>query len=194
MSLALYEEIELLTGALLAIFNAGDKWAALDYVQFQQVKDTYCNSLLHLFSMLRMQQNFETVPASTGEQLLDSIFLDKDLRQRDLHNKHSCLYRWQQANFREEAFNLSGFELKIEISKVKAYLNIGFSMLSIALINKEARNGLELIGNPIVSRVQKQVFQRDMSASLTVMGNKQNWVDAESEVQIYRAVENILYS
>jgi len=34
LSLALFEEVELLTAALVHVFNNAEKWAAIDYAQF----------------------------------------------------------------------------------------------------------------------------------------------------------------
>eukprot|EP00349_Pseudokeronopsis_sp_Brazil_P006386 CAMPEP_0202968556 /NCGR_PEP_ID=MMETSP1396-20130829/13900_1 /ASSEMBLY_ACC=CAM_ASM_000872 /TAXON_ID= /ORGANISM="Pseudokeronopsis sp., Strain Brazil" /LENGTH=54 /DNA_ID=CAMNT_0049694995 /DNA_START=1132 /DNA_END=1296 /DNA_ORIENTATION=+ len=53
---------------------------------------------------------------------------------------------------------MSGFELMIEVAKGKAYINVCYSLMSVALLNKEARNGIELLGNPISSHVNKEAL------------------------------------
>ncbi len=86
---------------------------------------------------------------------------------------------------------MSGFEVRLELSKAKTFMNLNFSLLSICLTNKDQRGHIELIGQPTNSIIGSVSPLKDLSGSVS-MGYMGMQMDRESEEPLYDAIINML--
>ena len=126
LSVALMEEIELLSAICQQIFEHADIWYKCDVQGFADLKD------YTLFALTRMLHYCDTdsiIPSSVTEQHLAKISNSRvERNQEAIQNAHLMTEL--------ERKEISGIDLKVEISLQKIFLNLTASLLNCLVLSK----------------------------------------------------------
>ena len=128
VSLALVEEVELISAVLQQVFQHADYWQQADSQTFCQLKD------YTLFALAKLLQHCDSkaiMPASTTEEHL------KKITASVLDDRQANLLVGNAAAAGGSDPQMSAFELKVEISLQKSFLNMTSSVLSCILLSQQ---------------------------------------------------------
>eukprot|EP00347_Sterkiella_histriomuscorum_P005140 403357742 len=120
LSLATIEEIDLTTGILQQIFENIDLLDGNDFITYCEFKEKYLFSLVILYSM-----NLQLKTVSATESYLNTLVLDKLKENQNL-----------DSNILIDRASFSGFELIIQVEKIRSFLNMNATMVNLLVLNQ----------------------------------------------------------
>jgi hypothetical protein len=113
LSLALFEELELITGIIQQYFDYADELYELDPLHYAEIKDKLLFGALYLFT-----QDRASIFSSSTEQFLLSTTHDKI-----------------PSGLLKVGGPFSGLDLALEVQKIKTFFNVMSSLLNAAMLS-----------------------------------------------------------
>ncbi|CDW91447.1 UNKNOWN [Stylonychia lemnae] len=129
LSLALFEELELISACFEQIMENVEILDQNDFKIFEQIKDRYFFSVVHLFTV-----QFKVKQVSATEQYFNGIYLGKikeNMAPGSLIGSSSQL---------GDKINFSGFDLLVHTQMIKTFLNMNSAMLNVLLYDQKLQD------------------------------------------------------